>query len=551
METIEAKLQHGMALHQQGRLGEAEKLYREVLQRSPKRSDALYLLGIIALATNKPQRAADLIERSIRQNPTFPPAHCNRGLALSALGRYADALASYDTAITLAPDFADAHYNRGVLLKDLSRPAEAVGSFETSLSLRPNDPEALNNLGCALKDLRCYEEALACFDKAIRLRPDFAAAYCNCGSVLSGLKRPSEALASYDRALTLQPDLAEAFCNRGDALHELKRPENALESFDHALTLQPKLAEAHFGKGLTLLITGRYAEGFRHHEWRTKRLHPEPVRSFPQPLWLGDKELSGKTLFIHPELFLGDMINFCRYAILAEQQGAKVILAARDPLRRLLASLSPTISIVKETDTPAHFDYHTPLMSLPFAFKTTIETVPSETPYLHPEPERSRIWRHRIGDHGFKIGICWQGSATSIDMDRTFPLGSFSHIARLPSVRLISLQTGPGVEQLVQFPEIEHFEEPPDGSLRPFVETAAMMANLDLVITSDTAFAHLAGALGRPTWVALKHVPDWRWGLEDDTTPWYPTARLFRQTTIGDWTNVFADIYQALVSLTE
>ena len=433
MEANDAKLGRGMALHQQGRIAEAEKLYREVLQQSPKRFDALYLLGIAALAAQKQQRAVDLIDRSIRQNPNFAPAWCNRGLALAQLGRHGEALRSFDSAVGVDPGFAEAWYNRGIALRELGRPEEAVASFDRALAIRPDDAEALNNRGLALNGLGRHAEALECLDRALSVDPGFAAAHCNRGNALSGLQRPADALASFDRSLALRPDLAEAWCNRGDALHELNRPDDALASFDRAVALRPDFAEAMFGRSLTLLSLGRYAEGFRDHEWRKKRSRAERVRSFSQPLWLGERSLEGRMLFIHPELFLGDMINFCRYASVASAHGAEVVLAVQEPLVGLLASLGPAVRIIGERDDPGRFDCHCPLMSLPLAFGTTLGTVPATVPYLHAEPERVAVWRRRFGEHGgFRVGVCWQGSAASVAMGRTFPLARLQAISRLP-----------------------------------------------------------------------------------------------------------------------
>jgi hypothetical protein len=298
---------------------------------------------------------------------------------------------------------------------------------------------------------------------------------------------------------------------------------------------------------------GRYEDGFQQHEWRKKRINQPPVRSLPRPLWQGKDDIRGRTLFIHPELRLGDMIQFCRYAGVAERRGAKVILAAAEPLRDLLATLGSQIEIIGEADRPSRFDLHCPLMSLPLAFKTTRQSIPADVPYLHVDPERTSRWQRHIGPEGFKIGICWQGSVESVEMDRAFPLAHFRDMACLPGVRLISLQTGDGSEQLGCMPDgmkVEDLPGGPAGAPRPFVDTAAIMANLDLIITPDTAIAHLAGALGRPAWVALKHVPDWRWGLDDRSAPWYPTLRLFRQQARGDWAGVFERIRVALAELT-
>jgi tetratricopeptide (TPR) repeat protein len=546
---VDAVLATAIGLHETGQLQDAEKLYRAVLQQNPRHAGALYLLGLAALATRRYQRAADLIGRSIRFNPDFPPAYSNLGIALAALNRPAEALAQYDAAVARDPDFVEAYYNRGVLLKDLGRNAAAIESFDMALALRPGDVESLNNRGLVLNAEKRHAGALADFDKAIALRPGFAAAHCNRGMALMALKRPAEALAAYDRALALQHDLAEAWCNRGDALHELNRPEDAVASFDKAITLRPDFAEPHFGRGLSLLMTGRYGEGFREHEWRKRRSGAPAVRSFRQPPWLGKSDIAGRTLFIHPELYLGDMVQFCRYALLAAACGAKVVLAVQRPLRALLGSLGPDIVLIEEGEAPARFDLHCPVLSLPLAFGTTLENVPAPMPYLYAEAERIAEWKQKIGEHGLKIGICWQGSATRLELDRSFPVTAFAPLSRLPGVRLISLQSGFGLEQLADLPDgfqVEHFGDTSDSGQRPFVVLAAMMANLDLVITTDTVVAHVAGAMGRPAWIVLKQVADWRWGQHGDTTPWYPTLRLFRQKKSGDWTGVFDAIQTAL-----
>jgi tetratricopeptide (TPR) repeat protein len=542
----DARLGIAIELHKAGRVAEAERLYRDLVQRNPRDANLLYLLGLTALATNRHQRAADLLSRSIRINPRFAPAHLNLGLALTALNRPKEALARYDEAIACAPDLADAHHNRGILLKDTGQPLAALASFDQALALRPDDVESLNNRGLVLDALKRHTEALKTFDRALALRPNFAEALANRGNTLNWLHRPDEALESFDKALALRPDFAESWCNRGDTLHEQSRFPDALASFDKAIALRPNFAEAHYGRSLTLLMMGRYAEGFREHEWRKQRMGADRKRTFSQPLWLGKSNLAGRTLLIHPELFLGDMIQFCRYAPLAAAEGAKVMLAVQKPLLALLQNLGPNITVIEDNERPGHFDYQCPLMSLPLAFGTTTASVPAGVPYLHAEPERILEWRKIIGSEGLKIGICWQGSARRMELDRSFPLAMFAPISRLPGVRLISLQTGFGVEQLNDLTTVEHFEEKSESGVRPFAVSAAMMANLDLVITTDTSIAHLAGALGRPVWIALRQVPDWRWGGGAETTPWYPTARLFRQMQKGDWHGVFSEILLAV-----
>jgi tetratricopeptide (TPR) repeat protein len=545
----DAALTSAMRLHEAGRFAEAEKLYRSVLQQNPQHAGALYLFGLLALVTQRTQRGAALLARSIRLNPDFAPAYCNLGIALTTLGRPREALTQYALALSRQPDFADARYNRGVLLKQLGRAEEALEDFNQALALRPDDVEALNNRGLVLDALGKRAEAQADFKRAIALRSDFAAAHCNLGMVSTHLRRPADALACFDRALAFQPDFAEAWCNRGDALHELGRTEDAVASFDKSLALEPALAEAHFGRALSLLLLGRYQEGFQEHEWRHRRAIPAPVRRFPTKPWFGGTDPNGRTLFIHPELYLGDMVQFCRYALLAIERGAHVVMAAQRPLHPLLASLHPAIELIDDSAPPPRFELHCPLLSLPLAFGTTADTVPAPVPYLHADPALAAEWRSRLNGDQLKVGICWQGHPARAELDRSFPVTAFAPVARLSGVRLISLQTGPGLAELADLPAgmaVEHFEDMSDEGLRPFTVLAAMIANLDLVITTDTVVAHIAGAMGRPAWVILKHVADWRWGRSGETTPWYPSLRLFRQQRSGDWDGVFGDVATAL-----
>ncbi len=308
-------------------------------------------------------------------------------------------------------------------------------------------------------------------------------------------------------------------------------------------------AEAYWNQSLCFLQIGRFEQGWGQYEWRKKREKPIAARSYLQPLWLGEEDIAGKTLFIYWEQGLGDTIQFCRYAKLAEARGAKVVMSVQKPLHRLLTQLSPTIQIIGGKENPINFDYHSPLLSLPLAFATTSENIPAEIPYLYAEQERLDNWKQRLGDNGFKIGICWQGKKGKVDVGRSFPLKELFNIATIPDVRLISLQKNEGTEQLTNLPEgmkVETLGADFDSGPHGFLDTAAVMESLDLIITSDTSIAHLAGALGRPTWVALKQVPDWRWLLEGNNSSWYPTLRLFRQKIRGEWKPVFDEMQKEL-----
>jgi tetratricopeptide (TPR) repeat protein len=490
-------------------------------------------------------------ERAIALEPGFAMAHSNRAIALTGLGRREEALDSCDRAIALQPRFAPAHNNRGLTLQALKRHDEAVASYQRAVALQPDLAEAHNNLATVLRDLGRAEEALQSLECARRLRPGITGLHMNLGNTLRDLQHPEEALASYDRALLEEPDRPALHCNRGAALADLNRVGEAIASFDRAIALDGAHAEAHFNKSRSLLLSGQLEEGFRLLEWRSRLAAQKVTRSPPRPLWLGDEDIAGKRVLLHSEQGLGDTIQFCRYARLVEARGAHVVLAVQPQLRQLLRGLSPTIELIAEGTLPDEFDYHCPLLSLPLAFRTTLGTIPAEGPYLAADPERAERWRQVLGSAGFRVGVCWQGTRNPIDIGRSFALDRYRALATIPGVRLISLQKGHGVEQLPTRPPAMAVEELGDfdGGVDAFLDTAAVMRNLDLVITSDTAVAHLAGALGCPAWVALKHAPDWRWLLERDDSPWYPTLRLFRQPRRGDWDSVFSAIRAALLDV--
>jgi tetratricopeptide (TPR) repeat protein len=584
-DDIPGRFQKAVELHLLGRLADADFLYRAVLAEVPLHTGALQMLSAIHHQKGEPAAALALLERIIALNPGDAAAHVNRGIALSALERLKEALASYDRAIALKSDYAQAyfgrgvmlqalerhtealasydralalkgdhaatHFNRGTALLDLERPDEALASYDLALALEPNYVKAHINRGVSLCALKRYEEALASCEKAIALKPDYAEAHNNCATALNELKRCEEALARCHTAIALKPDYAEAYNNRGSALGGLKRYDEALASYDKAIALRADCADAHVNRGILLMLLGRYEEGFPEYEFRPTSPNRRTTPSSVKPVWLGRESIAGKTLLIREEQGIGDMLQFCRYAKTAESLGAKVMLSARPALHRLLKQLGPAITIVSENDEPPSFDYQCRLMSLPLAFKTTLSGLVPIAPYLSAEAERIRKWRAILGDDGFKIGICWQGRMLPYAplLDRSCALSEFSFLARIPGVRLISLQKASETETLrdvragmkveILGPE---FDAGPDA----FLDTAAVMETLDLVISVDSAIAHLAGALARPTWVLLKYVSDWRWLIERSDSPWYPTMRLFRQTQPGDWRSAFAAVETAL-----
>lgn len=516
--SLQQKFQAGLNLHREGKLSDAAKLCEEIIFYNNRHFAAHHLLGVICGEARQFERAVELFSKAMKIDPRNPEVYFNRGIALNELRRYEHALLSYDKAISLKPSYYEAYYNRGIVQLALFR----------------------------------FEDALASNDKAVALKPDYAEAHNNRGMALNGLKRLDEALASCDRAIELKPNYADAHGNRGIVLKELGRLDEALASHDKALALKPDYTDSLWSQANILLLLGNFERGLSQYEYRESRLGILRHRRYAQPQLSDAGQLQGKTLLIHHELYLGDMIQFCRYAILGEQKGARVLLSAQNKLRDLLSTLSPSIEIIPEEAQPDNFDYHVPLMSLPLAFNTKLEGVPDKVPYLRAEPIRVAKWRTFIGERGFKIGICWQGSKLSEDTGRSFALTEFFHLSQLPNVRLISLQKYDGVEQLEALPEgmrVETLGEEFDSGSQAFLDTAAAMETLDLIITCDTATAHLAGALARPTWVALKKIPDWRWLLERSDSPWYPTLRLFRQDEPRNWRSAFKKMELAIGDL--
>jgi Flp pilus assembly protein TadD len=471
---------------------------------------------------------------------------CNsRGNALRRLKRLPEALASYERAIALSPELAAAWNNRGLVLQAVRRFDEAAASFRRALELQPQLAEACNNLGTVECALGRPAAALANFRLALELQPRLRGVHANLGNALRDLGQPAEALAEHELAVREDPRTAAAHCNRGNALHDLGRLDDAIASYDQATALDPGYAQAYFNKSACLLLAGRFAEGLPLYEWR-EQLPDAAARPLAVPVWHGTEEIAGRTLLIYADQALGDTLQFCRYARLVQQRGARVVLSVQPMLRELLASLDPAIRVIGSDDEPGECDYQCALLSLPLAFGTALEGIPAAVPYLSADPRRIARWRERLGRDGFKVGIAWQGSRNRIDVGRSAPLAMFSRLATVPGVRLISLQKGEDVEPPgangLPLERLAGLDAGPQA----FLDSAAVMVHLDLVITSDTALAHLAGALARPTWVALKYVPDWRWLQGRADSPWYPGMRLFRQSSPGDWQGVFAAIQARL-----
>ena len=555
-----------------GRYGDAEACCREALALDADHADTLNLMGLSALQAEQYDHAVEWISRAIRQEPK-PFYLTSLGTCLSRQGRHEEALQAFDKAVQLKPDDAELWRDLGNMLVALGRTHEAILSFQHALRLNPQHWEAANQcaillhgLGrveeslsyleacdalqpnhvltlqrraACLTSLKRFEEALALCHKSHALAPDDAGICNNLGTVLRSLGRDEDALPWFDQALALHPNHRDALHNKAAALAKLHRFSEAFAIYQHLKTEDPNDTLAELGIAHLHLLNGNFAAGWagREARWKMVRNYPK----FAQPMWLGQESLAGKTIVIIADEGLGDTIQFVRYVPLLAQRGARVIIAVQDALCPLLAKL-PGISQclpMSEIHLPP-FDFHCPIMSLPLAFETRLETIPASTPYL-PAPDDARVqaWEQRLGTHErLRVGLCWAGNPRQPDdHNRSIALQTFSKLLDADAT-FVSLQkemTRKDRTALREMPGIIDLTS----HLTDFAETAALLACLDLVITVETSVAHLAGALGGKTWTLLCYTPDHRWLLDRDDSPWYPTMRLFRQTRPADWQGVF------------
>lgn len=514
---VGADLQQAQTLHRAGQYSQAAALYQKILHDHPTNFDALTMFAMLAFQCGRSDDALQLLERALQVNPTSANAWANHGNVLNALRRHEEALASLDHALVLQEKFPEAWLSRGIVLRELGRVEEAVASYDRALELKHGFTQAWNNRGNALEQMERWEEALE----------------------------------SFDHALKREPRLAEAWYNRGNVLRTLGRHKEALASWDRAQAINPDYANAHYNEGLCRLLLGDYERGWEKYEWRLRGKIREGPRSFTQPLWLGKEDIAGKTILLHAEQGYGDTIQFCRYVRHVATLGATVLLEVQPALVSLLEGLAGASQVLARGTSLPPFDCHTPLLSLPLAFMGKLgTTIPQPDPYLVAPAAKMESWRGEIGDaDGLRIGMAWSGSPTHAnDRNRSMRLTELVPLLDIAGVTFISLhQEVRDHDQalLTQTPRLRHYGP----RLQDFSDTAALIATLDLVITVDTVIAHLAGALGKPVWILLAHDPDWRWLLERSDSPWYSTAKLYRQSVAGDWSSVTSQVAKDLQTL--
>ncbi len=453
--------------------------------------------------------------------PSNPTPLLDGAFALHKAGRLADAENIYKQILTADPGHFDGRHLLGLILHQRRQFAAAVDQFDLALRREPNNVLALNNRGLALKRLKRFEEALA----------------------------------SYNRALVLRPDYAEALSNRGVTLHEMGRFEDAVASYQAALTVRPDYAEVHYCEALCRLLIGDFDRGWEKNEWRwqTEALR-NSKRSFSEKLWLGSDDIAGKTILRHAEQGFGDTLQFARYVPMVAARGARVILEVQRPLHALMASLPEAAQVVSRGDALPAFDMHCPLLSLPLAFGTRLETIPSAVRYLAAPESKVRAWRDALGKHDRpRIGLVWAGNprkelpnANRIDSERSMAFGRFAPLFFVSGCEFYSLQKGDEAVKQLRDSAFSELVIDRTSELHDFSDTAALIENLDLVIAVDTAVAHLSGALGKPFWLLNRYNTCWRWLLDRVDSPWYPAARQFRQDQSRDWDNVIARVCPAL-----
>lgn len=589
MATITEALLAAFDHHQAGRLNEAATLYTRILEADPEQPDAAQLLGVLYAQAGHPAEGARLLRRSLAARPESAGTQSNLAGALHTLGDPAGAEAAYRRALRLDPTLADAHASRAGALRSLGRAEEGERSAARALALDPAHAEALVNLadsrlarrqsvsaetaarralavrdelrgglpaghmalGSALAAQNRFDEAEAAYRAALAGNPRYGEAWENLGALLAKLGRFDESLDAFAEAERLRPG-PSLWAARGTALVAMAHPAEALADFDRALAARPNDAGLRWNRGFARLLAGDYSGGWPEFDWRRHDGRAEPPwRPFPQPTWTGE-DIAGRTILLYAEQGLGDTLQFVRYVPLVAARGARVLLEVQRPLVTVLSGLPGVERVIARGDPLPDFDLECPLMSLPRAFGTRLDDVPATVPYLHPDPARTARWRDRMAreGEGLRVGLVWAGNPRFPgDRLRSPRLEGLRAVLDVPGVRLFGLQKGPGREDLERVALPASFTDL-GREVADFADTAAIMANLDLVISSCTGPAHLAGALGVPLWVVLPFSPDWRWLLNRDDSPWYPTARLFRQDRVGHWTGVAARVAAALRDLT-
>jgi len=546
-DSAEAHHNRGAALGVQGRHAQALDGFEKAIALKPDYVEAYNSRGNALRALGRRGEALRSFEKAFALKPNDPAALLNQALELRALKRNEEALARLDRAIAIQPDLLDAHVRRGEILEKLTQYEQALESCDRAIALRPELPVLHMNRGAVLFRLRRYEAAVASYDRALAIRPALGAAHLPRARSLMEVGRFEEALPSYEKAIADRSDWVDAITSRGFALWRMGRPEDALRSYNRALLFEPDSVLARTNRSLALLLTGNLRTGFEEFEWRLEKGdRRKRLRALQGARWLGQEDLDGKTILLHWEQGLGDTLQFIRFVPSLAGKGARVFVQVQAPLVPLLRGFPGTAAVLSPDDPLPKYDLHSPLLSLPLALGTTVDTIPASVPYIASSSDRDATWSERLGaPKGPRVGIAWSGSpGYANDRSRSMSLETLLPLAS-QGVELISIQKelrDSDRDTLGAHPEIRHF----GGQLADFSDTASLVSLMDLVVSVDTSVAHLAGAMGKPVWLLLPFAPDWRWLLDREDSPWYPTVRLFRQSRIGDWDGVIRRVAEEL-----
>jgi tetratricopeptide (TPR) repeat protein len=542
---LQQLLDEAIARHRRGELPSAEMLYRQILAADARHPDALFGLGLIASQVGRRDDAIAIWQHAAKLHPRRADAWLQLSVALMQKGDPYQSVSCARRAIEVQPELAEAHSQLGVALSELRKHAEAIEAARGAVAMRPDAAEFHNNLGHVLHRAGRLDEAEAEIRRAIAIAPDVAMYHVSLAALLDQLDHVDESIASAEEALRLGGASPDLLSNISAMERRRRGYRRAVDYADRALAMQPNHAPAHGSRALALLALGDYANGFVEYEWRWRcENFTTAARDFARPMWDGVADPRGRTIFIHTEQGFGDTIQFARYIPMLAARGANVIVECHASLRALLQSVRGAARVVPAGLNPPDFDLHAPLMSLPRAFGTRIDTIPAGVPYLSADATKLNAWRARISAPGSKIGLVWWGNPKP-DPARSVPLPVLAPLALVPGVTFYSLQKGDvpadaaAVPAGMNFIDVSH-------EIKDFADTAAAMMCLDLIITIDTAAAHLAGALARPVWTMLPWSPDWRWMLDRADSPWYPTMRLFRQRDRGDWHSVASQVADEL-----
>ena len=563
---IEKNLQKGVQLHRQGKLEEAQKIYNQILSIDPFHAQAWHLSGVVALQCDEPALSRERVATAISLNPHDASMYYNQAMALERLQLNDEAIASYDKAIAIQPDDVKAYINRGAILKAIGKLDEAISSYNSAIGINPDSVEAYSNRGNALAEARRWMEALESYDLAISLNPDIVQTHINRANALLSLQRLDDAIISYEHALSTKPkyvsEHAEAYSSRGVALKTLKRINESIKSFDKAIEIKPNYAAAYLNKSFALLLDGEYREGWRLHEWRWQQENLKlEADSFAEPLWLGIEDINSKTILLHAEQGLGDAIQFCRYAKLVKDLGATVFLEVPKQLLGLLQNLDYVDILLERGKPRPAFDIHCPLMSLPMVFGTELTSIPMPFSYIYADEAKKSYWKEKLsGRSRLKVGVVWNGGFRpdqpelwATNERRNIPLNVFAKGLNFVDADFFSLQKGDPAEAEIRDQEQRYWP----GSnfynyaseLRDFTDTAALIANLDMVLSVDTSTAHLAAAMGKPTWILNRYDTCWRWLLDRDDSPWYDAVTIYRQSADMLWEPVLNQVVNNLMGL--